>query len=257
MEYKSIFTIAFKILRRAKLAWLFGLAYGLIGSMAAIFKLIPANLRILSCCLLPAWLFLYSVIPLGLLITLYYDYLNQPLTFSAVWKLIRTYIIRWTGLLILLDLPTLILVFYFTKLNAESNFLLVLLVVNLLNVFFFSFMSKYIFLTIFQDKGGFWIAIKQGVRVWADRLDIQFGIAIIYSIIHCIFFFLIVLLQSRLLISALTLRYHDLGIYENSSMSYGIPVIIFFAIVGPILAAIQISIYFSDIKQGVIPQNVL
>ena len=254
MEYRSIFITAYKTLRQSKLAWLFGLAIGLLYPMPSLFKLIPANLAILLCCLELAFLFLYIASPLGLLITLYYDYLIQPPTFRAVWKLIGTNMIRWTGLLVLLYLPYLILVGYYARLIAESNYLIVLLITHLLNSCL-SFLLNYIFLTILQYKYGFWNAIKQGARVLVKRLDIKFGIVLFFSIIYDIFYFLLVLSQSRLLSTALTLHDHDLTAYSNSMSSF-IPLTIFIAIVDPITVAIAITIYFRDVKDDTILQNV-
>src|SRR5258708_6651472 len=199
MEYKSIFITAYKILRRSRLAWLFSFAYSLNLSILTLYKL-SLNLVMLLCCLEIAWLFLFIATSLGLSISLYYDFLEQPLTFMVIWNVIRSIIIRWATILTLFYFPSLLLYVFVLRLMAESNLIIAQLATGISFMFFFQFTPSYILLTILQYKLGFWEAIKQGIQVWSRRLDIKFGIAMIWTIINIIVQFLYLLSQNRSLI---------------------------------------------------------
>jgi hypothetical protein len=245
MDNKSIFTSSYRILRRNKLAWLLGFIYGLALILAVL--LTKNRTGIFLCFGVIAFLFLYITIPLCLLITLYYEYLDQPLTFTEVWKVVRKYIIRLIGLTTLFYLPLLLLYIFLIKLTAGASFIIVSLGFNIAYYFLFTFSNGFIVLSMLQNNLGMGAAIKQGAPAWARWLNIKFEIAVLISVIRVIFEFICLLSQNRSIIKSLTINYHDL-ITSHNSLLFIISNGFYWSIVLPFTTAILISTFFEGVK---------
>jgi len=254
MEYKSLFRTSFDVLRKSRWAWLFGFLSSVAVTLPSILNLIH-NLAIVLCFTEIAWFFLLIASPLGLTISLYYDYLARPLALGVVLKEIKKYFIRWTGLILLLYFPALLLVGYFLRLAPEINYLVVLLVTSIPYHFFVSFVLCYILLTMLRSNFGIWQAAKFGSKLWVKRLDIKLGIAVMLSAAWLMFSFLYVLFQNQSVLTAFTINYHASLAFQSSALSLT-AVLIYSWIVAPISVAIGISMYFRDINDNTMPQSV-
>jgi len=254
MEYKSLFRTSFDVLRKSRWAWLFGFLSSVAVTLPSILNLIH-NLAIVLCFTEIAWFFLLIASPLGLTISLYYDYLARPLALGVVLKEIKKYFIRWTGLILLLYFPFLLLGGYFISLASEINYLVVLLVTLIPYHFFVGFLLCYIFLTMLRSNFGIWQAAKFGSKLWINRLDIKLGIAVMLSTAGLMFFFLRVLFQNQSVLAAFTINYHASLAFQSSASSLT-AALIYSWIVAPIDVAVVISMYFRDINDNTMRQSV-
>ncbi len=162
MDYASLFTTAFKTARKAPLAWLFSLCY----VAYALLNTLPRSLELLVCPqLLLVW-FITLVGVLGIALSLYHAYFDQPANMRETWAEIRYWLRPFTLFMIVWGLIIVIPWFAaFVALRSRMSYVLLVMLLGLiLNTFVFQI--QYALLGMIRQRGASRL-FRHAWKVWS------------------------------------------------------------------------------------------